>query len=99
MRCVCRTRLDRSSLERPVQYSELEVLVRGREARKRKESREICSPTSLLEYGARAEEALSNAETFVDGGAGYSSIPLEAMRCAKPPWFSAKAKKDGGRKE
>ena len=99
MRWVYRTRLDRSFLERPVQYNELGVLVRGREAREKKESREICSPTSLLENGASAEEALSSAETFVDGGAGYSSIPLEAMRCAKPPCVSAKAKKDGGRKE
>ncbi len=52
---------------------------------------------SLLEYGTSAQEALSVAEMFVDGGAGYSS--MEAMRCAKSPCFSGKVKNDGGRKE
>ncbi len=47
--------------------------------------------------GPSAQEALSVAETFVDGDSGYSS--MEATRCAKSPYVSAKAKKDGGRKE
>ncbi len=68
MRHVYRS-LDSSSSERPVQHIELGILVRGREARKRKESKEICSPISLLDLGTNAQEALTIAATsVVDGG-------------------------------
>jgi hypothetical protein len=81
-----------------VQYIELGILIRGREARKRKESKEICSPILLLENGASAQEALTIAATVVDGGY-LSVLTMCCLRLEGPPCFSAKAKKEGGRKE
>ena len=49
-----------------MQYGELVVLKSGRGARKIKDTKEICSPISLLENGASAQEALSTAEAFGD---------------------------------
>jgi hypothetical protein len=81
-----------------VQYIELGILVRGREPRKRKESKEICSPILLLENGASAQEALTITVTVVDRG----DPSMRARCCLRregPPCFSAKRKKEGGRKE
>ena len=80
-----------------MQYIELSILVRAREARKRKESKEICSPTLLVEYGASAQEALAIAETVEDGA--YSRILARwCLSLGGPPCCSAKAK-ECGRKE
>ena len=46
------------------------LFFKGRGARKIKDTKEICSPISLLENGASAQEALSTAEAFGDGDDG-----------------------------
>lgn len=77
----------------PVQYIELSVFVRGREARKRTEDKKSYSPTSLLANGANAQEALTNATTCAKSDSEYSRIM--AMRCARLPSLSAKEKESG----
>ena len=55
----CMPILDLSPFGTPVHYSELGVLVRGRDVRKRKESKGICPPI----LWANARDALTNAAT------------------------------------
>ena len=71
-----------------MQYIELGILARGPEARKRKESKEIYSPTLLLVNGPSVQEALTIAETVEDRG----YLRMRAMwylSLEGPPSFSA----------
>jgi len=82
-----------------VLYSTLtQYSYKRRQAGKRKESKEICSPTLLLENGASAQEALTIAETVEDRGY-LRMLAMYCLRLEGPPYFSAKMKKECGRNE
>lgn len=74
----------------------LVFLREGGDGRSRKKRKKIHSPTLLVPYGASAQDALYSATTFARN-VGYWSM-VERL-CAKLPCFSAKAQKEGGRKE
>jgi hypothetical protein len=81
-----------------VQYIELSILVRRREADRRKASKETRLPTLLLENGTSAKEAPTIAATV--GDFGYlRMLEIWCLSFEGPPCCSAKTKKECGRKE